>query len=276
MELERRPGNSTEGRGAGGLSRLTNDLRIAGEAVEYVPMAFSQEDSWARLSPSMQQWCEERAGAPVNDPHTGTPTVYWYCRVDPETRAGPGGGGTTATYELVLFGRRGLVVSGGSTERFVDAPGGTAWRHNRFDLPIDPSGVRSDHRCEPADAGPGAGPATAGPPSSGTQLLPDRDAPTFGNLPVATQRFLLEPFLAGPLPVTARVHCSTLTTGGEYAETYWTYLFNARWVAFAHSRRAVPYRSGLTGSALWNGSPEQAGLARAPWAVAAWVAPLQR
>lgn len=276
-ELQPRPGGDVAARPRGGVDRRVGDVSVTGRPVDYVASTYSFGESWNLLSPSMRQWAEERAGGPVRDPHTRAETVYWYCRVRPGDPSGPGGSSVSATYELLLFGRRGLVVSTGSTSGLIDSPGATAWRHTRFDLPIDESGIRSDHRTSPADS-PTAGSSgpPAGPSRPGTGLLPEHVAATFGNLPVATQRFLLEPFLGATSPPNADVHASTDQVGHEYAETYWAYLFNGKWVAFAHAKRAVPYRSGLTGAALWNGSPEQKALAQAPWTVSAWVAPLLR
>ncbi|HEX9969172.1 MAG TPA: hypothetical protein VGB03_03465 [Acidimicrobiales bacterium] len=276
-ELQSRPGGDVAPRRPGGLDRSVGDIAVAGRPVDYVASTYSFGESWSLLSPSMQQWAEERAGGAIRDPHTRAETVYWYCRVRPGEASGPGARSISATYDLVLFGRRGLVVGTGSTGNLVDAPGATAWRHTRFDLPVDESGIRSDHRVAPADAptAGSSGPGT-GTPSAVANILSEHDAATFGNLPVATQRFLLEPFLGATSPPKADIHSTTEQIGHEYVETYWTYIFNGRWVAFAHAKRTVPYRSGLTGPALWNGSPEQQALARAPWTVSAWVAPLSR
>ena len=280
-ELERLPGGTPVGRGPSGLARRANDVKVAGEAVHYSSMAYSEEEAWVRLSPSMRTWAEEHAGETIKDPHTGVRTVYWCCEVDPVGTSGPGLAGVTASYELVLFGKRGLVVSNGSTDAFVDAPGATAWRHNRFALAVDPAGVRSDHRIEAAEGRVPGTPYEAQPRSAPLDALPanllnEVVAGRVGNLPVPTQRFLLEPFLNASVPPKAGVHCRTRETGGEFRETFWTYVFNARWLAFAYSVRAVPLRSGLSGPVLWNDSPERTALDRAPWAVSAWVAPVHK
>lgn len=257
-------------------------VSFTGEPVDYVSAPFTFEESWGMLPPKMREWAEDRAGAQIRDPHTGASTVYWYCRVQPGRTGGPGVVAVPATYELVMFGKRGLVVSSGTTESLQGEAGTTAWRHRRFDVPVDPAGIRHDHREAPAETptpstcGPAAdlgGPVRSGSPF----LLPTRMVATFGNLPALTQRFLLEPFtVRRKRPVEADVHPTTLEVGRTYREVYWCYLFDASWMAFAHAQRAVPLTSGRTGPALWNGSPEADAMRRTPWTVAAWVAPVRK
>jgi hypothetical protein len=229
----------------------------------------------------MRGWAEDRAGTQIRDPHTGVPTVYWYCRVHPGRTGGPRAAAVPATYDLVMFGKRGLVVSSGTTESFQGSVGTTAWQHRRFDVPVDPAAIRHDHReapahtATPSTGGPAGGPG--GPARGGSPLLPTRIVATFGNLPDPTQRFLLEPFtVRGKRPAEVDVHPTTLEVGRAYRESYWCYLFDASWMGFAHAQRSVPLTSGRTGSALWNGSPEAEALRRAPWTVAAWVAPVKK
>jgi hypothetical protein len=258
------------------------DVSFTGKAVDYVSVPFTFEKSWAMLPPTMREWAGDRAGAQIRDPHTGVPTVYWYCRVRPGRTGGPPGAPVPATYDLMMFGKRGLAVSSGTTDAFQGELGTTAWRHRRFDVPVDPAAIRHDHREAPAETatpstdGQGGGPgghARGGSPP----LLPTRIGATFGNLPAPTQRFLLEPFtVRGKRPVEADVHPTTHEVGRTYRETYWCYLFDASWMAFAHARRSVPLTSGRAGPALWNGSPEADALQRMPWTVAAWVAPVRK
>lgn len=253
-------------------------VAFAGQAVSYVPSRFTFEESWQLLSAGTREWAEQRAGAAVVDPHSSVPTVYWYCRVLPGRSDGPQAAAVPATYDLMMFGKRGLVVSGGTTQSF-DSTGGTKWRNRRFDVPVDPSAVRHDHREAPADVS-SAGATASGDQTtvgSSTPLLPTRVAEMLGNLPPATQRFLLEPFtVRGKRPVEAQVHPTTTEVGHLYRETYWCYLFDASWVSFAHAERSVPRTSGRTGADLWNDSPEAVALQQASWTVAAWVAPVQK
>lgn len=255
----------------------STDVSFTGEPVDYVSVPFTFEESWSMLPPTMQAWAEDRAGAQIRDPHTGVPTVYWYCRVRPGPTGGPRAAAVPATYDLVMFGKRGLVVSSGTTGSFQGEAGTTAWRHRRFDVPVDTAAIRHDHREAPAQtATPGTG-GPGGPTRGGSPPLPTAIVATFGNLPGPTQRFLLEPFtVRGKRPAEADVHPTTLEVGRTYSETYWCYLFDASWMAFAHAQRSVPLTSGRTGPELWNGSPEADALRRAPWTVAAWVAPVKR
>lgn len=271
-ELSRRPGGNPRASSPGALARVGADVTFVGSDVSYVATR-TREEAWARLSSGMRQWAEQGAGAAIRDPSSGAPSVYWNCFLDAEA-GGPRTATMSASYRLVMFGRRGLVVSTGTTENYIDAPDATGWRHQRYDLPVDGERVRSDHRRGYAPhAGNSVPPAVAG---DGQPLLGEDVVRMFGHLPAETQHFLLEPFLTASVPPTADVLGRTDLRGGEYVETYWTYLFTGRWVGFAHTRRAVPYRSGLSGPALWSGSPEALALPTAPWSVAAWVAPVAR
>lgn len=255
---------------------------VPGRPIRYQPAAYDIDDSWRLVSPSMREWAEQRAGKQIRDPHTKQPTVYWYCNVTPSLTDGPRGAAVPAAYDLVMFGQRALVVSSGTTEALDPDDGGTRWRHARYDVPVDVSGLAHDHRraigqMVPPDTGQGdegaaADAGDAGDAASGP--LTARVAAVFGNLPLATQRFLLAPFAAdGPSSTRANVHATTRVLGDRYEELLWTYLFDADRLAFAHGRRSVRWRSGLVGPALWSGSPEAEELAGAPWAVAAWSAP---
>lgn len=249
------------------------ELGFSGRPVTYVSFSHTPEDSWSLLAPSMREWAESRAGDPIHDPNTGAATVYWYCRVRPSEQGGPRAAAVTATYDLVMFGKRGLAVSHGSTDAFVDQPGATRWRSRRFDLPVDPATIRHDHRTVAASTPP----ATATPPTGTTgasarPLLSTEVADCFGNLPLPTQRFLLSPFISnGTRPSDAAVQASSDEIGGFYRERYWCYLVNKNWLAFSYAHRSVPLTSGRSGADLWNGSPEATALQTAPWTLAAWV-----
>jgi hypothetical protein len=299
----RPPARSVGGGGAGlqrhdGVAVGAEDVSFVGQPVEYEESPFSFEQSWQMLSPSMQEWVQHRAGPPIRDPHTAVPTVYAYCRVVPEA-PGPLDGVTGASYELMAFGKRGLVVSDGTTAHLVTGPGATRWRHRRFDLPVDPAGVRNDHRrsapAVPPDpvggvggaAGWGDGSGWVGPAGGALQIgvsggqqagfLPSEVAELFGNLPLPTQRFLLEPFTrTGRPPVQARVHPAVLERGAECREVFWVGLFNAGWLAFACAERRIVRRGGPGGPGLWLDPVDTEALRRAPWDVAAWVAPIDK
>src|SRR5919109_4541720 len=120
----------------GGIEpRAPVDVAYAGHPVHYVSTQFTFEESWQLLSPAMRQWAEQRAGDAIRDPHSGVRTVYWYCRVRPEGIDGPRSAAVSATYELVMFGKRGLVVGTGTTDSLETSGVGAReakWRHRRF------------------------------------------------------------------------------------------------------------------------------------------------
>ena len=184
--------------GAGGGGGAGAPPRFVGEPVDYGDRQHSPADAWQYLSPSMQAWAEEHAGDPIRDPHTRVPTVYWNCHVSLGPR-GPKGAPVTATYGLVMFGKRGLVASTGTTDHFVDRPGATRWRNRRFAVPVDPDHVRHDHRREVgppptrSDGRGATGPGGPGP-SGGDAFLPPEVARMYGHLPLSTQAFQCEPF----------------------------------------------------------------------------------
>ncbi len=276
-----RGGEVTPGSGAAGGGG-DRPPRFSGAPVEYGDWQYSPGDAWQLLSPSMRAWAEEHAGDPIRDPHTRVPTVYWNCFVRLGPR-GPRGAAVTATYGLVMFGKRGLVASAGSTDHFVDSPGATRWRHRRFAVAVDPSGVRHDHRREAAPAVPAGGQA-AGPslPAGGDDFLPASVARMYGNLPLSTQTFQCEPFVARRArPAESEVLAAIQEDGRERSETYWAHMFDARWVTFAHARRSVPLAGGRRGGRFGRGRgggrvPSADGLDIAKWRVAAWAAPVLR
>lgn len=300
-----------DGPGPGGGGSARRPPRFAGEPVEYGDWQYSPGDAWQLLSPSMRAWAEEHAGDPIRDPHTRVPTVYWTCHVRLGPRP-PRGAAMTATYGLVMFGKRGLVASTGSTEHFVDSPGVTRWRNRRFAVPVDPARVRHDHRREagPAAAAPGPGTGPGGPGTGGTgrgtathrdtgdtrgpaaadgdAFLPPDVARMYGNLPLATQTFQCEPFVArNGRPAESNVFGAIVDDGAERRESYWAYMFDARWVTFAFARRAVPVpagkRRGRGRGRRARGASDAAdtgrggsGLDAAEWRVAAWASPILR
>lgn len=274
-ELERRRG--------GDLSRH-NFSGIPGERTTYQERRYTMDESWGLLSPETRAWTIASAGEPLTDPFTGVERRHWYCDITLNGGSGPSGGPVAATALVVVFGRRGLAIAQGSCADFTPQPGCSRWRTARFDLPLDPSGVRHDHhpaaapnlsmpqgRRSEVDGRTGAAPSAA-------SLLDPQLAARFGNLPLATQRFLLHPFLSsGTRPqAPSDLQPTTELKAGSYTETYFCYLINARWVTFSVATRAVPYRSGLSGEALWNRSPEASAIARAPWQTQAWIAPKWR
>ena len=274
--------------GDGGLQpRRGGDLRrndfsgIHGDRPTYQARTYTNDESWKLLSPDTQAWATATAGEPLPDPFNGGERRHWYCDVSLVSESGPGGGPPAATTVVVVFGRRGLAIAQGTCADFTPDPGHNRWRTARFDVPLDPSGVRYDHHpaAPPNIPLAGGGQTLSDPaPSSAASVLDPGLASRFGNLPVATQRFLLHPFLtSGTRPqAPSDLHQSTEVLAGFYTETYICYLFNASWVTFASATRAVPFRSGTSGEALWNRSPEASAIERAPWQVQAWIAPKWR
>jgi hypothetical protein len=288
------PGDGGPGGDAGPPGRSLPSF--TGEPVEYGDWQHSPGDAWGFLSPATRRWAEEHAGAPIRDPHTGVATVYWNCWVRPGPH-GPRGAAQSATYGLVMFGKRGLVASTGSTDQFVASPGATRWRNRRFAVPVDPAGVRHDHRREAGPAtpttaredrppGPGVGelpPGASAPvsaPAAGRagqdDFLPPDVARMYGHLPASTQAFQCEPFVArGTRPAESNVFAAIVEDGTERRESYWAYMFDARWVTFAYARRAArvaPRRRGRRGQP----APPGGALEAAEWTVAAWAAPILR
>jgi len=296
-----RPATSP-GRGGGGVGPITPptsprpepdaELTVDGQPVDYVPVEYDVDQSWSFVPDKTRQWATVRAGEPINDPVTKARHQYRWCAV-----ATVGGAGTPAEYDLTLFGKRGLVVARGATDHFVPEPGRTKWRTVRWDVPLDPTGIRHDHHAAAPGAAPGVpvtpapepvppppaaaasgdgfGEAVGGGGGGGgngsqpadlvTALLGDGTlAGYFGNLPAPTQRFLLQPFVRSntdPQDVGVNPHHTVLPH--EEVEEFWAHLFNKRWVAFCYARRTAPRR----------GRQASADLGAAPWAVAAWVAP---
>jgi len=259
------------------------EVLFAGKPIDYESRPYTFEQSWQLLSPELRTWALECAGPPITDPHTGAVTDYWYCDVRPNSGAGQGVETSGARYELMRFGGRGLVVSSGTTDRLGGSDGPTAWddADRSLDLPIDRTSLRDDHR---RDAVPNTSGGSrlrgkllgqAHTPVEG--ILPTHIADMFGNLPVETQRFLLTPFAAHRgRPLQAGLYATTGVAGSAYRETYWLHLFDLDRLAFSMAWHEVPLRSGLTGPALWNDSPESRALQQAPWTVAAWTATLAR
>lgn len=133
---------------------------------------------------------------------------------------------------------------------------------------------------DPGTPAPGLGPGqprASSATSSLTSLLDATVAKTFGNLPVDTQRFLLHPFVQGQTKPQSKgqlVEATTEGVGRDYVETILCFLFSGSWLAVGEAVRSVPLVSGLSGPALWHGSPEARQLAATPWRVAAWYAPV--
>lgn len=277
------PAGHVDGAGDGQIVRRSGALRsrhvgYEGQPVAYVDTPFVGDEAWRRLSPDFRRWAEDHAGAPIVDPHTKAPTVYRTCRVDPELRGRSRGAAVRASYNLMMFGHRALVVSSGTTENLIDPPGTTRWRHRRFDVPVDPSGVRHDHR---RDAAPNLARGAAAKAKSvvaadaAGALLPADVANTFGNLPLPTQEFLLEPFVTGGRrPLEACVHAEIEWERSELRETYWVYLFNARSMSVACAWRTVTIRNVTRMARLVSRSREFGALQKRSWKVAAWTAPV--
>jgi hypothetical protein len=272
-EIERVRGDSPVVRAELQLSGRT----YPGEPLVYVPAAYDIDDSWSLLPETMQTWAEDKAGPSIRDPHTREPTIYWYCRVVPTLTDGPSGAARPAAYSLVMFGKRGLVCSTGQSHN-LDARNGPRWRHRRIDVAIDPDGLRHEHHREAA-----ANPTSehdsddTGGQTPVAEVLPQRITGVFGNLPAATQRFLLQTFVReGRRAAEADVFATTRVFGPDYQEQLWAYLFDARHMAFAYAHRSVPWRDTPAGPALWTTSPEAAAIRQAPWTVVAWTAPRLR
>jgi hypothetical protein len=263
-------GGRVEATGAGAVRPSARaSTRFAGRDVSYVDEVYSPSQSWDLLSDGIRDWAQARAGHQIVDPHTRRGTVYWYCNVVP----GEAGRGRDrpADYDLVMFGKRGLAVSSGTTGRLVGARAATRWRHRRFDVPVDASGIRHDHRSAPAPVPPPPGTPPGGRAGPEAPVLPAEAAQRLGNLPVETQQFLVAPFAdRRRAPAEVAVHARLSHDRHELAETYWVFMFDKRWVAFAQARRHGP-ASGDRRSAL---PLLAASLAGAPWMISAWVAPV--
>jgi hypothetical protein len=103
--------------------------------------------------------------------------------------------------------------------------------------------------------------------------MPRNVADRLGNLPLATQRFLVGPFAAARKPpAESAVHARLNDDGNELSETYWAYLFNSDWMAFAQARRYLP----SLGGARAPYAKMVAALEPAQWAISAWVAPVAK
>lgn len=252
------------------------DFGLKAEPISYVQRHYTFEESWERLPPSTRKWAMASAGGAIQDPFTGTPRRYWYCDVTPQPWPRPDLTAPAADSLMVMFGQRGLAVAAGTCSDFRPDHRPPDWRMARYDLPLDPRGVRYDHQASAAP-NPSTGEtatATAAADSSLSIMRPDLAA-SFGNLPLVTQRFLLYPFLTDRSQPQQQSDLKAVTQmqDGCYSEQYWCYLFNAHWVAFAYARRVVPYRSNMIGPALWNNSPEAFAIQRTPWQVHSWIGP---
>lgn len=249
---------------------------VVGEPIDYVPAEYLCEHGWKLLPQSARDWATQAAGDGITDPVTRVRQPYWYSNISPSPSGGPGPAG--ATFDLFMFGRRGLAVVAGATDQFVASPAGSRWRQTRWDVPVDGARVRHDHRhgAPPNTGGRGAGADTGPADDAAIELLPEGLRSDFGNLPLATQRFLVEPFVqSAKRPQQAELYARTRVEGGRLVETLWTYLFNARRLSFAFLERAVVVRSGHLGDQeLWSSSPEAAELTRTPWDLAAFTAPV--
>ena len=273
-EIERVDHASPERRSGGEVAR--RDVTFAGADVEYASLDFTPEEAWQLLSGGMREWAERHAGDQIIDPHARAKTIYWYCMVSRGQASGPDGASVAATYDLVMFGKRGLVVSDGSTDDFVDHPGATRWRNRRIALAVDPAGIRHDHHREaPANVGVGAGVGASGDALAAVLSpdLIDSDEPIgLGHLPHATQRFLFEPFTGQRSRATnSWVYAHRQWSGSEVRERLWAYLFNARWMGFAFTERWAPARRGRRAQRVADKA-----LRTVPWRVCAWVAPVLR
>lgn len=273
-ELEKYRDDSIARR-SGALERA-KDSGLLGEPITYQPRHFNMAQSWSRLKPSMQQWAQGVAGDIIRDPHTGIEQRYWACDVRrPSIEPGPSLLPVSASYKLWVFGKGGLAVAYGTSDRLVDAPGATPWKSQGWALSVDGSRVRSAHT---SSGRPNTKPATTTQTDSTTRLaefIPTNIAPWFGNLPVETQRFLVEPFQRhGREPQKADLDALIDIDGIRCNEMYSCYLFNGKFVSFVHATRSVPYVTGAVGTALWNASSESERLQRTPWSGAAWTAPV--
>lgn len=248
---------------------------VVGAPIDYVPAAYLCEHGWKLLPQSARDWASAAAGDGITDPVTRVRQPYWYCNISPDEPGGPGPVG--AEFDLVMFGRRGLAVVAGATDHFVASPSGSRWRQTRWDVPVDGTAVRHDHRQGAPPHTGTDGPAGDGGPADevAIELLPEGLRSDFGNLPLATQRFLVEPFVASAKrPQQAVLHARTRVHGGRLEETLWTYLFNARRLSFAFLQRAVAVRGTSDEHVLSGASAESTRLARTPWDVAAFTAPV--
>lgn len=267
--------------GAVGCVANRDDRPLDGQPIPYLPRDFDFGRSWELLTPKMRAWAEGIAGAKIRDPHTGEEQYYWACRVRLQREApGPGSPNFAASYDLWLFGKNGLATARGTAQCLVDSAGQTKWRSEGRRLPIDAPRVRCAHLSSGKPGileGGQSGSAVDQPSSPLARFVPRGIALWLGNLPAETQRFLIEPFASDGRPAQdGNLDAITVVLGSTYEERYRGYLFNSQWVSVFEASRAVPYRSGLVGPALWNHSPEAKQIAQASWTVAAWVAPVQK
>lgn len=256
--------------GSGKASDGRRDLSVNGRAIDYTDREFDIPQAWALLSPKMQAWANQSAGEPIADPVTHKRRCYKWADV---SRTGEtwDDGSSSAEYSLAMFGKRGLVVAYGLTDDLVTEPGATRWRTSRWDMPIDAGGLRHDH-LSGALGNTSGGSSTDSSDSAACEdaagLLDADTAANLGNLPAQTQSFLLEPFVrSGSAPQDGGVQALRSAAGRHLTEELWVYFFNGRWLAFSYARRSAPQRQRRTGVDE---------LARVPWDLAAWVAPVAR
>ena len=284
-----RRGRGTPEATAGGRREFEG---VRGSPLTYESAQFLMAHALPLVPQSTRDWVADRAGAPVRCPVHGHSAPYLFCSVEATTERGGGAGlaagAQAADYELFSFGRGGLAVAEGTTEHFVATPGGSRWRSGRWDLPVDPTSVRNGHGrglaagtlgslAPLADDGPAALPrtGTAGTGPTVAEILPDDIVADFGNLPLDTQRFLVDPFARSRRrPQAVAVRGITEATEAALTEALWVYLFNASSLAFAYLHRQVrwtgPPPSG--GPESWMRGADADRLRAAPWDVAAWTA----
>lgn len=275
-------------RSSGGVPASTGDDSatsdaLAGQPVAYVLRDYSHARSWELIRLATRDWAAGIAGPKIRDPHTGEERYYWNCDVRrSRDEPGPGSKPHGAKYSLWVFGKGGLAVAAGETSQFVERNDSTAWRTERWAIPIDEESVRSAHLASgrpntTSDRTPASDAMAVEAASRVTRFVPARIASSFGNLPAETQLHLLEPFLIDDRrPQRGDLDAIVEVVGNRYEERYTCYLFNARWVAFVAAVRSVPYTSGAVGPALWFRSPESAAIRNAAWVVSAWFGPVAR
>lgn len=250
-------------------ARTAPNLSVHGRPIEYSEPEIPLELAWQLIPPATRGWAETKAGDLIKDPVTRKPRRYQWCYVGRQAEDFDGG-----EYAIACFGKRGLAVARGTADELITKPGKTRWRTARWDIPLDPGHIRHRHGTklpgghheadrQPADHGDTAGSGFGEDPHNPVDdLLDPWVADQFGNLPIETQEFLLEPFArSGSSPQEADVHAQTTLVGRHETEELWVHLFNRRFLAFAYARRSAPTqrKGSLLGSA--------------PWSVAAWTAP---
>ena len=218
--------------------------------ISYVP-ALTIEESHRQLPPHARALLEGAMGPPL----------AWYAEINRNTY-----GSQVHRFEYFVLGSSGFGHLEGQL-----LPGGL-WRVNFTRLAADLTRARGHSETAP---GPAAG-SMATPPFSGTAKLQELQASglagltdgfrgCLGNLPIATQRFVQEPF-QHDVVVNSDFRAQWARTGSLLKEQVWCWIEGRAFFSFAYAHRSAniptPSPPGWTDiDASW--------LVHLPWTVAA-------